>query len=315
MPATIHKILAERAGRLAAATDDNDRLRLIRVEIGETEADLQRLGQERQDYAVAVLAGDAAAIAARRALDQDIELLHVRLADLRAALAQAEADRRAAAAAEHVAMQSARRRQTAAGHAGLSTLAVEIQALAEQLGVRLRACRDELLALAAVSGVPQVKRFADGLPLRLQSCLARYFLINIYVDGDPAKPAQPRTDNNLLGLQPEPGELGRRPLQQFIQDLLDDTAPVFGSEAEAAACRERLKARKTRAVVLPLIDGLWLVLPLTQVFNSEAAARSALASVMSFRQEPHQALEYRGVWLVLRPDLAEALAPEPAEAA
>lgn len=299
--------IAERAARLASAADDLERLLLIRVEIGETEADLERRALERLNYAVDVLAGDEAAIAARRVLDQDIGLLHNRLADLRAALAQAEADQRAAAAAEHIATRSARRRQTAAAHARLSALATESPAVAEQLGGRLRAIRDELLALAAVSGVPQLKRFADGLPLRLQSALARHFLINL--DG------QPRTDNNLLGLQPEPGELGRRPLQQFIGDLLDDTAPIFSTEAEAAACHERLKARKTSSVVLPLIDDLWLVLPLTSAFKTEAAARSALASISIFRQEPHVIVDYRGAFLVLRPDLAEALAPEPAEAA
>jgi hypothetical protein len=240
------------AETLAAATNDGERLALARREIAAAEAELRRLGAERQQHVVAALAGEAEAKAAIARIDGETAAATVRLADWRQAAAVLEVRLREAAADEAAGQAAARRRETAAGRAVLADLAAQIQGQAQQLGEAMREARATLLRLAAVSGNQQVKRLAERLPEVYRNTLSRSFQI------DPE--GQPRAANSLLQMAPEwVGEMSRRSLGQVIENLLDDTAALFADEAAALACRERLAARQTPALILPLEDGLLLV--------------------------------------------------------
>ena len=306
-------IMAERiraaTEKLARTKDDAERLGLIRRQLEEVEAELKSFGDERQLHVVAALAGEAEARAAVARIDEDAAAAETRAGDLRQAATALVAALREAAEAESAGAATAKRRQAAGAREAMAGRATRIEALAAELGTELRAAREGMLSLAETSGAAQVKRLADGLPETYLNLLARHFLIH--------PEGQSRATNSLLRLAPEwAGEMSRKTLAQTVEERLDDTVALFADEGAALACRERLGKRQSPAVVLPLVDGLWLVLPVNQAFATRGAAETALASVSIFRQDhPHAVIEHGGAFVVLRADLGAAVRPEPAAAA
>jgi hypothetical protein len=162
-----------------------------------------------------------------------------------------------------------------------------------------------MLALAAAGGDPAVKRAGDRMPEVFCSVLAAAFQIDLA--------GQPRASNSFLGLAPQwTGEMARRTLAEHLEALLDDLAAVFASEAAAEACRQRLAKRQTPAITLRLVDDLWTVVPRINAYGKRTEAETALRSVAGFR-ENHVIAERHGVFLILRQDIAAALAPSQLE--
>ena len=107
----------------------------------------------------------------------------------------------------------------------------------------------------------------------MQSGIARLFAI------DPNRALEP--GNSLIGMvSREVGERSHWTPMQHEETGLDDLAPFFASqaEAEAEAARDRLAARMTKTVVLPLAGGCFTLAREEALFGDRATADQAAAA-------------------------------------
>jgi hypothetical protein len=85
---------------------------------------------------------------------------------------------------------------------------------------------------------------------------------------------------NLLGLRSIwVGPRAHLSLRQLDEELLDDTAAIFATEAAAEAARQRLAARNTPTIIVPLGgSGCWGLVRHDDLFAERAEAERAVAA-------------------------------------
>ncbi len=248
------------------------RLAEIEAAIGAAEAERAQHNARRPIEIVGKLTGDADAAARVEAIDQALVSLDARLRDLRDGAGEL---RRRMAVDE----EAARQREAEARPKRIAELRraymADVQAVtshAEGMAAALKATSQHADALKAELGdeIALSPRFLDFGPRmrRLQSGIARLFQI------DPARSLD--ATNSLIGIAS--GERGDRFFwlpTDHEQTGLDDIVPFFDSQTEAEASRDRLAARNTKVIVLPLPGGCYMLVREDQVFGDRAAAEQA----------------------------------------
>ena len=264
----------------------------IRKRLAAATAEVSRLDEEIGRRAMPIMRGDAEAERAETELKKQKAQLETDIARLRAGEAtlaraiadEAEAKRRAAAAALP--------RDIAADRAALLALDEEIDRLAEQLSARISQRIEAGFVLAERVGSEALRRANLMAHSRVRSQIAHLFMINR---------GQPNTEaNNLLQLRS--GEVGARfwmTLRQADEELVDDEAPFFATEAEAGAAKARLAARGS-AVVVQEIGKAWTLTRHDAMFATRREAEGAVA--MAARAGRKLAILAHGPGFIVRPE-------------
>ena len=293
---------AEMLRRLTAplrAAAPDDQLAEVTTEIAELARDMARLEAERSSLIVAKLAGDPEAEARVTAIDAEAGAIRRRLADLRQAEGRLRSEIASGAQLELDEAATAGRRRLAELHQRQAEAARAFDAATAEHVRTIRVMQANAEEAAGLSNAPQIKRWPSTLASQIRSAMTPSYVI------DERQP--PGANNNFLGLVSSwTGARAHWGLAQFFAELLDGEAAVFTSEAEAEACRER-RAGWYPGIVVPLRDGLWTVVAVSQAFGSEAEAAGAVRSHSTL--SGHAVAAWRGGWLALPAGLAQALAP------
>jgi hypothetical protein len=230
--------------------------------------------------------GDQDAAQRRDMTRQQLAALDERLAELRAA-AIAARQRIAADAA------AARQREAEARPRRIAELRRERLALADQAIRHMQTAAEAVTALAKNAENLSAELDDDGarrflafhaFRTRAQGAFARAFAI------DPTGQLTPQ--NNLLGFgSAYIGAKAHWTIAQHEHEGLDNLAPYFDTEADAAAAQERLAAQGTKTLVTALPGGCWTVVPIDLAYGDRATA-SATADRLAARGKRFAALPY-----------------------
>lgn len=253
----------------------------------------QHLERRPAEVVAKLTGGDPDAATRVELIDQAVAALDARLHDLRDA---AQELRRRIAADEAAARKraiEARPKRIAELRRQYMAEVEQISAHAEGMAAALLALSKRADALAAEVGDENAARFlAFGPRLhRMQSGLARLFVI------DPKKSLVP--GNSLIGMVSH--EVGARSHWTTLEQErtgLDDLAPFFDSQAEAAAARDRLAARGSKVIVLPLPGGCFTLVSAESVFGDRTAADKA-ARTAATRGKPVAIVGYEGGFVLI----------------
>jgi hypothetical protein len=268
--------------------------------LDEIEAAIKAAEGERADHlahrpgeVVAKMTGNGNAAARVDAIDQAIAIVDARLRDLREAAGEIRRRAAADAAAARKAEAEARPRRIAELRRERLELMQTVTVAMANAAAALRATQANADALVAELGPETTGRFLSfrAFQERAQSAFSRAFAI------DPNKPL---TDgNSLLGLASrEVGARAHWTAAQHETSGMDDLAPFFLDEGEAEAARDRLAARRRRAIVVPLAGGVWTLIPAERVFGDQAAADQA-ARADAARQRPTAVIRHQSGWALV----------------
>ena len=249
------------------------RLAEIETAIGAAKAERDQHIARRPAEVVAKLTGDPGAAARVSAIDEAVGGLNARLHDL--GDAAGELRRRIAddAAKARQREAEARPKRIATHRRDYLAAVAQMHAHAAAMAAELQAISTHADALAFEIGDEATRRFLSFAPRlhRMQSGIARLFAI------DPNRALEP--NNSLIGMvSREVGERSHMTPMQHEETGLDDLAPFFASQAEAEAARDRLAARMTKTVVLPLAGGCFTLAREEALFGDRTTADQAAAA-------------------------------------
>jgi hypothetical protein len=269
-------------------------------DIAAAESELARLDGEYQRFLLPSLKGDPDAAAMVDQIKRDRDAQQARLADLRQAKGQVDAQVRAAAAAQRREEAAARPGRMAASRKRIFDLAATIDRAGDELAAAIKAETAEIDALAAVADNYTLNRWRQTALSQIRNGLTERFDIN------PSGPK--RAENNLLGLLPGwTGDKAHWRVSDHLAEVLDDTVPYFAELGEAEACRARQARRGSQAVVIELDGGTFAVIRADTIFADRAAAEAALASNSWYRTQKYVVIPWRDGFLIAPADIAEAM--------
>jgi hypothetical protein len=269
-------------------------------EIAAAESELARLDGEYQRFLLPSLKGDPDAAGMVDQIKRDRDAQQGRLADLRQAKGQVDAQVRAATEAQRREEAAARPGHMAASRGRIFDLAQAIDRAGDALAAAIKAEITEIGALAAVADSSELHRWRGVAASQIRNGLVERFDIN------PSGPS--RAENNLLGLVSTwSGEKAHWRVRDHMNEILDNTVPYFAELDEAEACRERLARRGTKAFVLELDGGTFAVIASDTIYATRAAAEAALATGSIYRTMKAVVVPWRDGFLIVPAGIADAV--------